>query len=56
MARVYDYKLELCWLVILVLLFSFVPKRSSAGVDFSWDDVPDWCGDGDGTCVRTCCF
>jgi hypothetical protein len=55
MARVNDYKLELGWLLILILLFACAPARSSATTEFSWDDVPDECGSGVGDCVIICC-
>lgn len=55
MTRKYDYRLEVAWLLVLILLLALVPGRSSAAAGFSFDDVPDNCGWATGDCVLTCC-
>ena len=51
MRRLGDYKLELAWLLLLLVLFAVSPAGSFAQEAWNQDDVPGDCPSTNGWCI-----
>ena len=50
MGWIREYRLELLWLLLLIVLFASHPSSSRAN-GWNWDDGESDCGDGDFYCI-----